>query len=459
MPPAEGALENHIPAWYIVMMIRPAGAYSLNKMLSLLVFHLSLFSPGAKLPPWIDMLDGVPKEAVTVTGYQYDQHGELLPVPPQFYNDRYLAPLPVHIESQSGERLASVQFLPWQDGGAILLKGKLPISALLVFLGADKLKRAGAVNLKDGQLSYVLPITQDDFGRMLGQFQKQSNMVVRPEEPNFIVKKIADEGSSSPFMARLMLAVFFQRDLVFPDPTARKDFDKAYEVILTALFGARAEMQEITKIWSNHVARVASGEAADVRGATIHIGESVDRDLQQRTDAFLTAATRALKQGMQGVALALGGNIGFLFQKPVHFARELATLRTSDAPLADYLEQVRLNWSERLVSARNDVEHNGWTLPGVGYTRDGSRVTAVEPLVGGLAVTEFVTVTFDRLACLVEEVTIHLLKRRFPGVVSLTELPLAGRPEERPERFRVTVAEGGMPPWVIAYHASRFEDT
>jgi hypothetical protein len=72
---------------------------------------------------------------------------------------------------------------------------------------------------------------------------------------------------------------------------------------------------------------------------------------------------------------------------------------------------------------------------------------------------DFVTVTFDRLACLVEEVTIHLLKRRFPGVVSLTELPLARRPEERPERFRVTVAEGGMPPWVIAYHASRFEDT
>jgi hypothetical protein len=73
--------------------------------------------------------------------------------------------------------------------------------------------------------------------------------------------------------------------------------------------------------------------------------------------------------------------------------------------------------------------------------------------------TEFAAFVFDRLACFVEDVTAHLLKQKLPTLVGLAELTLTERPEGMPERFRLTLATGGMPLWVIAFHVSTFEQT
>ena len=185
----------------------------------------------------------------------------------------------------------------------------------------------------------------------------------------------------------------------------------------------------------------------------------MDSELGQETDAFLSEATRALKTGMQAVAAELGVSIGFLFQKQAGFEAGLAALAADDPALAGYLQQARAQWSETLVGRRNSIEHEGWRLPDVAYRRDGSGVKAQEPLVDGLPVTAFNASMFDRLSCFAEEVTAHLLQRRLIADVTITEVPLADRPEEAPERFRLTLAVGGLPPWEIAYHVARFEET
>ena len=77
LPTAQGALDAYTPAAYVVMVMRPSGEYSLNKMLAFLIAHLDIFSPGAKLPPWNDILKGVSPMAVTLWGYQYNLRGEL----------------------------------------------------------------------------------------------------------------------------------------------------------------------------------------------------------------------------------------------------------------------------------------------------------------------------------------------------------------------------------------------
>ena len=65
----------------------------------------------------------------------------------------------------------------------------------------------------------------------------------------------------------------------------------------------------------------------------------------------------------------------------------------------------------------------------------------------------------DRLACFVEEVTAHLLARKLPALMALAEVPRADRADDVPKRFRVTLANGGMPPWVIAFHSSSFYES
>ena len=159
---------------------------------------------------------------------------------------------------------------------------------------------------------------------------------------------------------------------------------------------------------------------------------------------------------MQDVAAILNVNIGFLFQKQAQFEAGLAGSEGSDPALAEYLRQTRA-WSQPLLDCRNAVEHDGWILPRIAHRRADTGVTAAEPAISGEPASAFVTLIFDRLTCFVEGVTAHCLKRQMPAGITITELAIAGFPAESPERFRVTLASGGMPPWTIAFHASSFD--
>jgi hypothetical protein len=289
-------------------------------MVAFLVAHLAIFSPGAKLPNFTHILDGTPQTAITISGYQYNLKGELLPVPRQFYNDRYFPPPPLRIEDQRGELLSSIQFLPWQDGGAVLLRGKLPLEPFMVFLGKEAMERGGAVHRPpDLKISHVLPITRANFNEMLNRFQRQSNMVVRSGEGNWVIQKFADEGSTSPFMARLLMGMMRLRDVAYSDPAKRDKFDKPFERVFSSLMNARSTAKEMAELWEGHARKVTSGEIARLLGRSIHIDESIDKELRKQVESFLNAAVRALKQGMQDLGNELQVNIGFYVQAAGRF--------------------------------------------------------------------------------------------------------------------------------------------
>jgi hypothetical protein len=458
LPPAEGAPAAFTPPIYVVIVMRPTGDHTFNKMLAFFIAHLAIFSPGAKLPNWPQILEGVPQEAVTISGYQYNLSGDLLPVPRQFYNDRYLPPLPTCIEDRQGKLLCTVQFLPWQDGGTILLKGALPLEGLLIFLGEEVLQRAGIIKRPDAQISYVLPITQAHFNRMLTRIQRQSNMIVRNDETQWIVRKLADEGSQSPFVARSFIGIMRLRDIVFHDPVRRDRFDKSYEFAITSLHNARAASHEIVQLWEEHARKVSSGEVVRLQGRTIHITESIDTELRRHVENFLNAAVRTLKQGMQNLAIELQVNIGFLFKNQGAFDTALADLEATDPLLAEYLRQTR-TWSERLVQSRNAIEHESWMLPRVMYSHSSNTIRANEPSISNQPVSEFVGFLFDRVSCFVEEFTAHCLQRQMPAGITITEIALSERLAEAPERFNLTLASGGPPAWKIAFHSSPFNET
>jgi hypothetical protein len=220
--PAEGTIGKHPPPMYVVMAMRPTVEYSMNKLLAVVTAHLGIFSPGARLPDWQAIQDGVPKEAITTWGYWGAPTDRLVPVPRHIYNDRYLPRIPLRIEDQRRQLLATIQLLPWEGGGVILLHGKLPLDGLLVFLRRDVLGDSKIVRRPpDIQLSYALPITERDFREMLANFQQRSNMVVRSEQAQMVVQKFADEGTSTPFVARLMLRLMRLRDAVYRRPEDR----------------------------------------------------------------------------------------------------------------------------------------------------------------------------------------------------------------------------------------------
>ena len=458
LPPAECTSERYSPPIYVIIVVRPTGRFTFNKMYSFLMAHLMIFSPGANLPNWVQILEGAPNEAMIITGYQYNLSGNLMPVPRQFYNDRYIPPRPFLIEDQQGNLLSTLQFLPWQDGGVILLRGKLPLNGLLIFLGKNVLERGGIVKRADGQISYVLPIMHADFMQMLQKIQRQSNIVVKLDPSKFVVQKLADEGSSTPFIARLYLGILRLRDVVFPDNAEREIFDKPYHLVMETMLNTRSTSQEIVHLVADHFSKLAKGEVGQLRGHTIHIEKPIDKELRKEVETFLNSAVRALKQGMQEVTKCFQFNIGFLFKQQNTFEAGVTELKESDPLLAAYLNETR-KWSERLISSRNAIEHEGWILPKVRYIDVSGNIRADEPEISGEKVSDFVQFIMDRLICFVEEVTAHCLKARMSEGITVTEISLSQRESDMPQRFQVTLTNGGMPIWNITYHQSSFEET
>ena len=456
LPPQDGGVSSYTPPLYVVIVLRPVGEYWFNKMAAYLVAHLAIFSPGAKLPNFMHLLEGCSSMAVTCSGFQYNLKGALVPVPRHLYNDRYFPPRPLRIEDRKGKLLATIKFLPWQEGGAVMMTGKMPLEAIMVFLGKVGLA-GGVIRPNETTISNVIPITAANFNEMLNRFQAQSNMVVKRDSGKWVIQKFADEGSTSPFMARLFMGIIRIRDIVYMEPAKREQFDKRYELVNTSLMNARATAKEIVDRWEEHARKCASGEVVKRQGQNVTIEVNVDKELRRDVETFLNAAVRTMKMGMQELATELKVNIGFLFKKQNAFDTGIAALSPTDPLLAEYLVQTRV-WSERLVGARNAIEHEGWALPRVAYNVGASEVTVTEPQISGQSMTEFVNTMLDRMCCFVEEVTVHCLQGQTSPEITITEIPPSKRLAEAPERFMVTLRNGGRTPWRIAYHANGFQE-
>ncbi|MBS1849344.1 MAG: hypothetical protein JST79_00305 [Acidobacteria bacterium] len=208
---------------------------------------------------------------------------------------------------------------------------------------------------------------------------------------------------------------------------------------------ARTTAKEINQKWEVHSGKVAGGEMARFERGNIHVDEDLSRDLRRDVESFVYSAARAFKEGMKALGREMGKDIGFMFQKQATYERGLQALHVIDFALADYLRETRTSWSQRLVQTRNAIDHEGWTLPRIVYKVRNGRVEASQPLIDGQPALEFVDFMLDRLSCFVEDFTAHCLQCRMPPGVTITELPIAGRPTESPERFRLTLRRGGLP--------------
>ena len=298
-------------------------------------------------------------------------------MPPEQMQDRMMPQRPFLVQNKKGETLAALQFLKWQDGGVILLHGKLPLDGLLIFLGGAALKNAGTIKREGLQLSHVLPITEQNFQEMLQRIQQRSNMIVRNDPGKLVVQ-------SSPTRAHRHLhgAAVYRRYEARrrTSDSEKKTFETAYHPLITMLLEIRTTSKELADIYADHSRKIAAKTIVQIQGPTIYIVENIDRQLAKKAGEFLTTAARAFKGKMQRVTEALGVDIRFLYGKSDNFERGVAALAHLDAPLAAYLREAR-RWGDELVKSRIELEHGTWQLPPITYTENSGTVTASEPTI------------------------------------------------------------------------------
>jgi len=430
-------------------------------MFSLLLPYLYFFSPEIAFPNRNELIEGAPTTGMTIAPYQLNLRGEMVPVPPELrFNQFFLFPLGFRAEDDKGNVLSRVQYLPWQDGGVVRVSGKLPIEAFLVFAGKEAMSQP-IIRLPDAQISGVIPLSKEQFIQMAERTARQSNMVIKPDErPKWVVEKVGDEGTASPFVARLFSGVLNLRNQAHLGKELHEKFDKAYEGVLTGLQNIRTESKQVIEMYSSHRQRVERGEGVKVAGTTIQVEEPIYREFRKQFESVIGTAGRVSKDRMQEVLRTLGVEIGFLFKQQDTFEKEIAKLKPQNPELADYLTQTRAKWSQRLVLQRNAIEHQGWALPRVHYVLETQgKVRAIEPFIDGQPVTEFIAYMVDRVCCFVEELSAHALQAKMARGLSISEIPIAERKEEIKERFQLALVGGGMPIWTLRYHDTKFEET
>ena len=460
MPPAEGAFAPPAPpAIYVTIVLRPTGAHSFNKLIAFIIGHLQFFAPDVrdKHLNWELILKGQPTGVITTLGFQPNLRGQLVAVPPEGYSGKFIPNRPVLLEGPNGEVLGALQFTKWQTGGVIMLAGKLPLEGMLIFLPNLRPEYLRVVKRPSHQISPVLPISEPEFNQFLSNILQRSNFRIREETGGIVMEKFLDEGTSVPFIARCTLGLLRIRENVMTDVSKREDFDRRFQSTFSSLMTARAARKSLLDIWTRHCDRVSSGEVARLEGRNISVLENVHKQLSDEFESFLNASARSAKTGVQGLCSFLGVDIGFLFKKKSTFETGIDRLRRTDTPLADYLVEVR-KWAEPLILLRNNLEHEIWEFPRVIYSAESGIVRAIEPEISGEGITALVDFLLDRTLCFFEEMIAHVLQRQLPDGCTITEIARNLRTTEAPERFRITLAQGGEPPWQIAYHASKFDD-
>src|SRR3989304_10049858 len=231
------------------------------------------------------------------------------------------------------------------------------------------------------------------------------------------VRKVSDEGSSSPFIARLFMGLIHFRDQLYligmPEQekrAAHDAFDRDFKPMFEAAQATRDAALEVARLAVSHTQRVQSGQAVTIRPSQYDILESVDIPLGQAFDKLIDQAIIATKSGLQTLLRdVLSLDIGFFFSKDQAFAEGIEQLRASgESQLADYLEEARSRWHSDLQDLRAKHEHEGWTLQGVSYSLIAQGKVSVQlPAVLGYRVDEYARLTANRVLLFTEDLVLY----------------------------------------------------
>ena len=276
--------EFVIPPCYVHLVAREDGAFSLNRLFTHLLSHLALYPRRPSIPPFSVLLEGTSSIVHGLGVYQFNTERRLV---------RYEAPAATPSERNpiirirdraSKEELATLTFIPWQDGGVIRKNGKIPLLALLVWFTKGEPPRT--MQVEDTELSMVVKVTRPEFEKWPATIERQSNMMAALEiPPPFEMRQIGMEGTGEPFIARVFLGLLDMAANIFSQQD-KNAFDERFAGTLSPALELRQALVSIRKLIAGHKEALQKGTI--VRKAQVDplLSERIDSPLRSHIRAF-----------------------------------------------------------------------------------------------------------------------------------------------------------------------------
>jgi hypothetical protein len=446
--------EFVIPPCYVHLVAREDGAFSLNRLFTHLLSHLALYPRRPSIPPFSVLLEGASSIAYPLGVYQFNTERRLVRYEAPAATPSKQDPIIRIRDKASKKELATLTYIPWQDGGVIRKKGEIPLIALLVWFTKGEPPRT--MQVEDTELSMVMKVTRPEFEKWPATIERQSNMLATLEiPPPFEIRQMGNEGTSEPFIARIFLGLIDMATHIVSQQD-KNSFDEHFGGALGPALQLRQTLVSIKKLIAGH--RQALQKGAIVRKAQPDplLSERIDNPLRSHTVRFLEMAD-AIVQNLPSVMKFFLINIEHMADREQRFAKDCERNEAKHPELVAYLRKLRpylLDIREQFRKVR--VE--GWNLPGVRYTFSDGVVSMVEPLIEGEAVSEYVERVFSILALAIEEIIMYSFQRSLPGPIAIAEIPLEQRNPINAQRFKTTL-RNSEPIWQLKWTGKGFYES
>lgn len=280
----------------------------------------------------------------------------------------------------------------------------------------------------------------------------------------FVLKKMGDEGTSSPYIARMYSGIFKLRDTALSHKynthkieKERLEFDRLHKPVLDALETCRTSTKQLENLWTSYVRKVEMGLVVSFQRNAMNVSECIDKQLRDLITSILVNGVIALK-GTQKITALFGVDIGCLFMKQENFKKGIELIKlTNGIELADFLSCVRDTWSEIFIYRRNSLEHEGWVLPEVKFiTILTDKIGISEPSIDGVNITRYSRDMTNRLISTIENLIVYSLGTAIKAPMVIVEIPEIERDTSIVERFKLDLDRPGVEEWKIKYTETDF---
>lgn len=446
--------EFVIPPCYVHLVAREDGAFSLNRLFTHLLSHLALYPRRPSIPPFSVLLEGTSSIFHDFGVYQFNTERRLVryEAPPATPSERN--PIIRIWDKASKEELATLTYIPWQDGGVIRKKGKIPLIGLLIWFTKGEPPRT--MQVEDTELSMVMKVTRPEFEKWPATIERQSNLTATLEiPPPFEMREIGMEGTGESFIARIFLGLLdMARNILSQE--AKDAFDERFMGTLNPALELRKALVSIRKLIIDHKEALQKGTIVRKAQADPLLSERIDNPLRSHTVKFLEMAGAIIKNLPFTMKFFLI-NIDYMADREERFAKGYERYEAKYPELVAYLRKLRpalLEIDEQFRKMR--VE--GWNLSNVKYTFGNGAVSMVEPLVGSEPVSQYVERTFSILALAIEEVIMYGFQRNLTGYFAIAEIPPEQRDPINAQRFKRTLRDS-EPTWQLKWTGKGFYES
>jgi hypothetical protein len=330
--------EFVIPPCYVRLVAREDGAFSLNRLFTHLLSHLALYPRRPSIPSFSVLLEGTSSIVHGLGVYQFNTERRLV---------RYEAPLSAPSEQNpiirirhkaSKEELATLTYIPWQDGGVIRKKGKIPLLALLVWFTKGEPPRT--IQVEDTELSMVMKVTRPEFEKWPATIERQSDMTATLEiSPPFETRQIGMEGTGEPFIARVFLGLIDMATNIFSQQD-KSAFDERFMGTLGPALELRAALVGIRKLIVGHKEALQKGTIVRKAQADPLLSERIDNPLRSHTVHFLEMAGAIIKNLPSAMKFFVI-NIDYMADREQRFAKGCERNEAKHPELVAYLRKLR----------------------------------------------------------------------------------------------------------------------